>query len=160
MVLLIDGYNLMHALSFSLGDDLEEGRRYLLDLLGLYKRKRGHRVIVVFDGTDKVGLGEEKGRMRGVEVLFTRRGEKADDALVRLASRYREGCVLITSDRSVREGAGRYGTFSFSSQDFKVKLWWVQYSVLKGEEEPDEVQQPSPRLSKKARRRMRVWNKL
>ncbi len=151
----------MHALSFSSGDDLEEGRRYLLDLLGLYKRKRGHRVIVVFDGTDKVGLGEEKGKMGGVEMVFTRRGEKADDALVRLASRYREGCVLITSDRSVREGAGRYGTFSFSSQDFQEKLWWIQYSDFKGEDEPGgEIQQPSRRLPKKARRRMRIWNKL
>jgi len=160
VVLLIDGYNLMHALSFSPGDDLEEGRRHLLDLLGLYKRKKGYRVIVVFDGMGKVGLGEEKGRMEGVEVVFTRRGEKADDALVRLASRYREGCVLITSDRSVREGAGHYGTFSFSSQDFQEKLWWVQYSEFKGEEEPGEVEQPSRRLPKKVRRCMRIWNKL
>ena len=160
MVLLIDGYNLMHALSFFPGDDLEEGRRRLLDLLGLYKRRKGHRVVVVFDGTEKVGLGEEKVRMRGVEVIFTRRGEKADDALVRLASQYREGCVLITSDRSVREEASRYGTFSFSSQEFQRKLWWVQYSELKGEEEPVEAYKPSRKLPKKARKRLRIWNKL
>ena len=161
MTVLIDGYNLMHALSIlSGGISLEEGRRQLLDTLGMYKRKKGHKMVVVFDGKDKVSMGEERMRCSGIEVVFTRRGETADEVLVKMAARLREGAVVITSDRSIRDEVLSFGTQSFTSQDFGDKLWWFQYSEMKGGEEPEEYYPPGRKLSKKERIRRRVWNKL
>ena len=50
MHLVIDGYNLIGAMTDLAGMDLEEIREELITRLLAYKRLKKHRITVVFDG--------------------------------------------------------------------------------------------------------------
>jgi predicted RNA-binding protein with PIN domain len=53
-----------------------------------------------------------------VQVVFSRPPESADDVLRRLATTYREGAVVVTSDRAVRDSARRAGAVGVSAEAF------------------------------------------
>jgi predicted RNA-binding protein with PIN domain len=100
---LFDGYNLLHA---GPSDD----RRQLIDMLASFAATKGVRGIVVFDGAgDDTELGP-------LSVRFT---PDADTMLERLAAenRSRERVLLISSDATVLETAGRE-VANLSSQTF------------------------------------------
>src|SRR5690242_7413575 len=90
---LFDGYNLLHASSFS-------NPRELVDALASFVATKGARGVVVFDGG-----GEET--QRGP--LAVRYAPDADTLLERLAAehRARERVVLVSSDATVLGTAGR-----------------------------------------------------
>lgn len=100
--LVIDGYNVIGALSTLRGDRLAQGRDALMARLSRYAAVRGHRVIVVFDGLP----GGSPDRLRrphpGVEARFSGLDEKADPVLVRLARELRGDCVVVSDDHGVR----------------------------------------------------------
>ncbi len=104
---LFDGYNLLHASPF---DDARE----LVDSLASFVATKGARGVVVFDG---VGEEAERGP------LSVRYAPDADTLLERLAAenRRREQVVLVSSDATVLETAGREVT-SVSSQTFFREL--------------------------------------
>ena len=90
---LFDGYNLLHAGGFA---DVRE----VVDRLAGFVAQRGARGVVVFDG---VGTDSEVGP------LSVRYAEHADVLLEQLAVQRDVGeeVVLVTSDRVLRETAGR-----------------------------------------------------
>ncbi len=90
---LFDGYNLLHAGSFS-----ERGE--LVDTLASFVAGKGARGIVVFDG-----VGEER-RVGPLSVRFT---AHADDLLERLAAENRSGelVCIVSSDADVRRTSGQ-----------------------------------------------------
>ncbi|MEQ8213875.1 MAG: NYN domain-containing protein, partial [Smithellaceae bacterium] len=65
MHIIIDGYNLIRQ-SDSLRryerQSLEAGRQALISRLIEYKRKKGHKITVVFDGWDQGAAMEERDR--------------------------------------------------------------------------------------------------
>jgi predicted RNA-binding protein with PIN domain len=81
--LIIDGYNLIRQspeLSEVEGRDLAAGRRALLARLAGYRLSRpGHKITVVFDGREAGGLQESRGREQGLSIIYSRRGEAADE---------------------------------------------------------------------------------
>ncbi len=166
-LLIIDGYNLLRSmpeLARQERMDPEGARDALLHQLSVYKRVRGHKVVVVFDAAD-THLPEQSSHHRGVKVVFTRQGELADSRIETMARELREKAVVITSDRSLRGAVERHGAISFSSQEFQDRLWAAQYLEMKGAEEDDEPVRSSkkgnPRkASKEQRRRGRVWRLL
>ena len=90
---LFDGYNLLHAGSFT-------DARELVDQLASFVALRGARGVVVFDG-----VGEE--RTHGpLEVRFA---PHADAVLERLAAEFRgrERVCLVSSDFAVRGTSGQ-----------------------------------------------------
>jgi predicted RNA-binding protein with PIN domain len=90
---LFDGYNLLHAGSFT-------DARELVDQLASFVALRGSRGVVVFDG-----VGEE--RTHGpLEVRFA---PHADAVLERLAAEFRgrERVCLVSSDFAVRGTSGQ-----------------------------------------------------
>jgi len=104
---LFDGYNLLHAGPYA-------DARELVDALASYVAVRGGRGVVVFDGA-----GEDV--VRGpLEVRFA---ADADTLLERLAAEHRgrERVVLVSSDATVLETAGRE-VASVSSQTFFREL--------------------------------------
>jgi predicted RNA-binding protein with PIN domain len=104
---LFDGYNLLHASPFS-------EPRELVDALASFVATKGARGVVVFDGGgDEVQRGP----------LSVRYAADADTLLERLAAehRRRERVVLVSSDATVLETAGREVT-SVSSQTFFREL--------------------------------------
>jgi predicted RNA-binding protein with PIN domain len=71
---------------------------------------------VVFDGADRlVGLPPAP---RGVRVLFSRKGEIADELIRRLVRAEPAGrtVIVISSDREVADGVRRHGAYPLSSE--------------------------------------------
>lgn len=106
MHLVVDGYNVMHALPVGQewpGRSFKERRNVFLDRLNAYTGERAHRVTVVFDGAkggDEMGGSETHG---GIQVLYTARGIEADQVIRELVERASPPgeILLVSSDKSV-----------------------------------------------------------
>jgi predicted RNA-binding protein with PIN domain len=143
--LILDGYNVIRRLP-RLADreraGLEAGRRALLDRVAAYGRATGHRVTVVFDGVEEGDVVESRSRERGVEVVYTAKGTRADETIVRLARDASRGAaVVVTADRQVARDVGRNGAAVISPEAFEAKL----DRVLRPAGGPAADQEPEPR---------------
>jgi predicted RNA-binding protein with PIN domain len=111
--LVVDGYNVTKR---GFGDlSLEQQRTRLVAALAAIAAQSGAETTVVFDGAEK--LNAVPGIPRGLRVLFSRKGETADElirALVRAEPPGRP-VVVISSDREVADGVRRHGAYPLSS---------------------------------------------
>ncbi|MEN3309630.1 MAG: hypothetical protein V7603_5832 [Micromonosporaceae bacterium] len=111
--LIVDGYNVTKT---GFGEiSLEQQRSRLVSGLGGLAAQTGAEVTVVFDGAERVvGLPPAP---RGVRVLFSRKGETADELIRRLVRAEPAGrpIVVISSDREVADGVRRHGAYPLSS---------------------------------------------
>ena len=125
MHIIIDGYNLIRqsaALRRYERFSLEEGRKALIRLTSLYKRRKGYKVTVVFDGWEGGPAEEERDRQEGIDIVYSRRGEKADDVIKRMVQHRGEECVVVSSDRDIADFVSRRGGTAVSSQDFEALI--------------------------------------
>jgi len=79
-------------------------------------------VTVVFDGAERVvGLPPAP---RGVRVLFSRKGETADELIRRLVRAEPAGrpVVVISSDREVADGVRRHGAYPLGADALLRRL--------------------------------------
>ena len=158
--LIIDGYNMIGQTE-GLGNDLEDRRRRLIERLSHYRRARGHKVSIVFDGTKGGGFMEETFRTAGVNVLFSRAGETADDLLRQMAGREGSGCVVVSSDRAVQAAARTHGAVAIGIKEFESRLRVAAEPtpILEKDGAEDDDAAPAPkkgnprRLSKAERRK-------
>ena len=164
---LIDGYNVIRRdpdLRAHEAAGLQAGRAALLALLARVAARLSDEFTVVFDGARLTGGAPSAGR---VQVLFSRPPETADDVLRRLAATLREGAVVVTSDRAVRDSARRAGAVALTAEAFVDA---ATASVEDPEdpedsedlEEPDRAPRhgPSRRLSREARAAERALRRL
>ena len=125
LTILIDGYNLLGALGKQRPERAsaaDEAREALITRLSLYSQRKGHPVTVVFDAwREPTGLEHHENRT-GVRVVFTKRGERADQVIQRLAREYGRTCAVVSSDLEIIQTAKSHGAFVMKSQEFKVKL--------------------------------------
>jgi len=166
--LLIDGYNLLYSFS-SKRTPAEDEVENLLEALRTYKKQKGHAITVVFDGYERGMPIERVERIKGISVVYSRLGEKADQVIVRKSSRWGGSCVVVTSDREVVAGAERSGAVVVGSAEFADRWRMAELLEIKGGVEPLE---PEPsrihtkkkgnprRRSKKERARLRKLKKL
>ncbi|MCX7635146.1 MAG: NYN domain-containing protein [Syntrophales bacterium] len=136
MHIIIDGYNLIRQsadLKRHERFSLEEGRRALLRLLLNYRRKRGHRITVVFDGWVGGAPEEERDRCGDMDILYSRRGEKADELIKRLLAAPAEETLVVTSDHGIANFARRRGIASLEASRFEEIL-------LRGEQHPSGIE--------------------
>ncbi len=121
--LIIDGYNLIRqSMWLSLLDarDLEAGREALLESLADYRRRRPqHKITVVFDGWQGGGVRESRDRVHGIGVVYSRRGERADEVIKRLLSREGSRAVLVSSDRELQDWAEAAGAVWVAASQFE-----------------------------------------
>lgn len=125
MHIIVDGYNLIRqsdALRSAERRSLEEGRKALVSALAQYKRARGHRITVVFDGWVGGSPQEERDLAGGVAIIYSRLGEKADEVIKRLVAAGSEELLVVTSDREVASFAVRRGKAAIASPDFAARL--------------------------------------
>ena len=125
MHIIIDGYNLIRqsaALRRYERFSLEEGRKALIRFTALYKRRKGHKMTVVFDGWEGGPAEEERDRQEGIDIVYSRRGEKADDVIKRMVQHRGEECVVVSSDRGIADFVSRRGGTAVSSQDFEALI--------------------------------------
>jgi predicted RNA-binding protein with PIN domain len=118
---LVDGYNVIRRDPELRGHEaagLAAGRTALLHRLATVARDRPETFTVVFDGARQ--RADEPAAVPGgrVEVVFSRAPETADDVLRRLAARWREAAVVVSSDRAVETAARRAGAVAVTVEAF------------------------------------------
>jgi predicted RNA-binding protein with PIN domain len=123
--LLVDGYNLVGSAGMALpagAGRLEAARERLLHALAGYRQRKGHAITVVFDGWQG-GLGAEQREFHaGIEVVYSKRGERADQVIQRLARLYGKDCTVVSSDHEVVNSARAAGAFVIGAPEFRAKL--------------------------------------
>jgi hypothetical protein len=168
MHLIIDGYNLLHV-SRSLihlhSVQLQRERDRLVDQLSAYQRLKPFRITVVFDGWQGGWATERSENKKGIQVIFSKLGEKADEVIKRLVKEQGSGATVITSDRDISRFAERMAIAVIPSEQFREKL---EASASKLEERIEEEEEEagvkkrglSRRLSKKEKRARAALKKL
>src|SRR3990170_6269044 len=94
--IVIDGYNLIGATT-GVGlsvRDIEAEREALIKRLIPYRKTKGAKLSVIFDGAGMGRLSRSREMRDGVEIIFSRAGESADSVLKEYAERFREGMTL------------------------------------------------------------------
>jgi predicted RNA-binding protein with PIN domain len=168
--LIIDGYNLIRQspeLLAQEAQDLRLGREALLEKLSVYRRLKKHAITVVFDGWETGECLGNRDRFQGMLIIYSRRGEKADEVIKRLADRERERGLIISSDREIMDHAERVGATAMSAEEFIGRLYHTCVNDNSVEAEEDEVswsgtkkKGPAHRDSKKLRRQRRRVKKI
>ena len=167
--IIIDGYNLIKnspSLSALDRQDLQMGREALIDLLAAYKKVKSHKITVVFDGAGSLDATASRDRIKGVNVVFSRRGQSADAVIKEMASREREKALIVSTDRDVVLAAASFRSATVPSFEFEARLMLAvpEHSAAEPQEEGDggwipttRKKGPSRRLPKRKRRnRMKV----
>jgi len=118
--LVVDGYNVTKTGFPEIS--LEQQRNRLVGGLGGIAAQTGAEITVVFDGAERVvGLPPAP---RGVRVLFSRKGETADDLIRRLVRAEPSGrpVVVISTDKEVADGVRRHGAYPLGSSTLLRRL--------------------------------------
>ncbi len=161
---VIDGYNVIRRdpdLRGREAESLEAGRRALVHLVAGLARQGADDFTIVFDGARRGSAPPAAGR---VSVVFSRPPETADDVVIRLAGRWREGAVVVTSDRTIQHAALRARCAVLGAHEFLSRATPGPGEDVAGEEDDDERPVPkrgNPRQpSKKARAAARALRRL
>ena len=123
MHVIIDGYNLLALTGWSGTSPYSEmARESLLRLLASYRHRKGHALTVVFDGWQRGQPIEGREYRAGVQVIYSKRGERADQVIVRLAHEYGTECAVVTSDQEVIRAVQAQGALIMRAPEFARKL--------------------------------------
>lgn len=118
--LVVDGYNVTKRGFAEMS--LEQQRKRLITGLGGIAAQTGDEITVVFDGAERVhGLPPAP---RGVRVLFSRKGDTADELIRQLVRAEPAGrpIVVISSDREVADGVRRHGAYPMGADSLLRRL--------------------------------------
>ncbi|MCL4380225.1 NYN domain-containing protein [Candidatus Dependentiae bacterium] len=123
MIVLIDGYNVLKAQLASSHASQAERHRFIQQLIK-FAARRGHRIVLVFDGGDHPWSLRES--MQGHEIVYSGYKQSADAVLRQLMVNYKgHDAVVVSSDREVSRYARHNGLTAISSQDFLATLQQV-----------------------------------
>lgn len=167
MKLIIDGYNLIRqspTLSETELESLEAGRAALIKYLQAYRRLKKYNITVVFDGEHGENLSLQKEKIGGISVIYSGKGQKADDVIKDIIER-QSNLIVVSSDKEIISFAERYNANAILSTEFISRLEMALYSKRPIKETPSpkiahQKKGPSYRLSKRERRRLRALRKL
>lgn len=131
-LLLVDGYNVIGAWNVPREERLsiEEARERLVHLIADYAGYSGEEVIVVFDGHYTDRTARTRSMMHGVEVVFTKHAESADnyiEAVCASVPRWRPVRVATSDAVEQTVTLGR-GAVRISSREFLMELTQVRLS--------------------------------
>ncbi len=101
LYLIIDGYNLTGTLH----RDLEKAREYIINKLDEYSLRRGHEIILVFDGYKSLNRERKILSRNRLKIVYTRMGESADEYILRTISTDKREWIVVSSDRSIQKEA-------------------------------------------------------
>lgn len=133
--IIVDGYNVIRqspVMSPLDRQDLQSGREALIDKLAAYKRLKGHKITVVFDGNETAALLENRDREKGILIRFSRHGETADAVIKRMAGREKQKALVVSSDREVAAFSAFKGAAVIGAVEFEEKMELAALMDLKG----------------------------
>lgn len=165
--ILIDGYNLVAKME-GISSNLEAQRERFIRILGQYRTQKYHAITVVFDGEKGGWVTESHERIMGINIVFSRLGEKADDVIKRMVKGHDVEYTVITSDKEIASFAEGLGHTAIPSEEFIPKLRQVnqiESGIYREEDIEDKTlnakKRGNPRrLSKAARRRRKRLERL
>ncbi len=169
MRIIIDGYNYIRQTDLRRFESisLETGRNELMKRLSAYKRAKNHKITVVFDGIAGGSHSEERDRSGGISIIYSRKGETADEVIKRIIRNSAEELLIISSDREISSAAERSGFTAVNSPTFAQKMADAEFGSFAHsvEKEEDyglkrEKKGPSKRIPRRKRTDQRNINKL
>jgi predicted RNA-binding protein with PIN domain len=147
--LLVDGYNLMHALDPRLIKTLEEKRQDLIERLSAYQSKKGVDITVVFDGAHG-NIFASRDRYQRVTIVFTLPPQSADDWIIRECEENPGNYLVVSNDQEIVRAAETNGCMSLSTDLFIGKMEMAKaYDDFEVEEERDDSAPLYPKISTK-----------
>ncbi len=129
--ILIDGYNLLGIAH----ENLEKARDALIQRLCNYADLKGHNITIVFDGWKNGQMTETRMRIRNVNIVYSRLGEKADTVIKRILSEKGKPWIVVSSDREISDFAKTKNLVPLTSTEFEKKLDTRSDKELKIEQE-------------------------
>lgn len=116
---LVDGYNLLFKTAWA--GKLEEARRKLIEELDDHASRLHLHITLVFDAPLQSET-LQRGHFRSLEIIFTARGETADDFIANSLSRHHHRTTVVTSDKNLARRVKGEGIFVESAHDFLQRL--------------------------------------
>ena len=170
--IIIDGYNLIRqssTLRFYNSQELAKGRDKLIEMLAHYRTLKHHPVLVVFDGWQEGKLSEHRTKEKGIDIIYSKRGEKADGVIKRLVSNSKDELIVVTSDREIARFCQSGRCEVITSPSFEEKMGFSSLARMKGLDDDDDERPllqstkkkgPARKLPKSKRRLLRRLKKL
>lgn len=164
--IVIDGYNYINrinASSVQKGASMDLLRREFLDRCAHYKKIKSMRMTVVFDAYDSPSAGRHSENHRGIEVVYSKEGETADDVIIGWIRTRPAGLVVVSSDRAIIDEAKAKGV-AFLTPVKLAEMMAAPSFEAKEEDDYEEDRHPrkgNPRkLPKKIRKAVKAIDKL
>lgn len=120
MKIIIDAYNVLHHV---IKDEYihEHERKHFINQLSAYAKKKGHQLVVVFDGGDT--LFPMSIQQKGITVMYSGPKDTADDIILRYLKEHEgHSMLLVSSDRDLCSAAQYYDVESIEAKDFYDRL--------------------------------------
>lgn len=134
-MLIVDGYNLIHAsdrLSNIADENLESAREALISDLIDYSAREGCEIELIFDAAKTRSGVSKESRSGLLSVTFTAKGQSADDYIEKLAydaslsrdvvSTESESMTVVTGDYNQQKVASGAGLLRQSPREFLVAM--------------------------------------
>ncbi|MBZ4646541.1 MAG: uncharacterized protein PWR27_1163 [Petroclostridium sp.] len=132
--LIIDGYNIINAwpeLSSIAKESLENARWKLLETMANYQGYKKNKVVVVFDAHLVKGNTEKKEAYAGVDVIYTKENETADNYIEKLVHQIgkSEQVRVATSDFLEQTIVLSKGATRLSAKELREEIQLVNKSI-------------------------------
>ncbi len=133
-VLVVDGYNVIGAwdeLNYLQRKDMGLARSRLIEILVEYSAYTGSRVIIVFDALYVRG-NESKKSINGVEVIYTRENETADECIERLVKslkNVKNNVYVATSDYLEQRTIFSRGALRISARELLIEIKSMEMTI-------------------------------
>lgn len=119
---IVDGYNLLFKEAWARSaSTLEQARKQLIDELDTLASTLHLDLTIVFDAPFQ-NDDLKRGHYRSLEIVFTAKGQTADDYIVSLADLVGKKATVVTSDRGLSRRVKGAGASIESVHDFIVHL--------------------------------------
>lgn len=117
MIIVIDAYNLLRTVPPYKKTISDKERAQFIKQLGIYGRRKGHKIVIVFDGGPHEWSLREN--MKTVQVVYSGIHASADDYIKEyLSAHSAKDLLLVTSDSELNHFADRLHISSIDSFSF------------------------------------------
>ncbi|KUF28990.1 MULTISPECIES: NYN domain-containing protein [Lysinibacillus] len=147
-ILLVDGYNMIGSwkeLRPLRDTNFEDARRKLIEVMAEYKAAMDWRVIIVFDAHLVPGV-EQSYIENGVEVIYTRKNETADERIEKMTRELKARNVQIhvaTSDMAEQSVIFGNGALRKSARELEIDTSIIQHKISHDVRRKQESKPPS-----------------
>ena len=124
LTVIIDGYNFIFNSYFKVSfksDEPQKLREDTINFLSKYYNVKKNKVVVVFDGYNTDEPLESKYNRQNIEVVYSKKDEKADDVIIRLSKSIKGSLLVVTNDNGIRREVSSADCSCISIDEF-VKL--------------------------------------